>query len=135
MPSTPGAAGDHDKGEMMLKRAVLAAALVAGVGVGLAACGGGGDNEGAATGSTAATSTGAGTATKGGTYRVEVSDFGFTNGFDPTGEYLGLAWDYYFDDGQGRAVSVDARAILEALRKVYGADALVRELVNRGNRP
>jgi hypothetical protein len=42
-----------------------------------------------------------------------------------------LAWDYYFTDEQGRAVSVDARAILEALRKVYSADALVRELTGR----
>jgi V8-like Glu-specific endopeptidase len=47
------------------------------------------------------------------------------------GNIQSLAWDYYFDDEQGRAMSVDARAILEALRKVYGADALVRELTAR----
>jgi len=59
---------------------------------------------------------------------------------DRAGDFVGivfdgnihsLAWDYYFTDEQGRAVSVDARAILEALRKVYGADALVRELTGR----
>jgi Peptidase S46 len=59
---------------------------------------------------------------------------------DRAGDFVGivfdgnihsLAWDYYFDDEQGRAVSVDARAILEALLKVYGADALVRELTAR----
>jgi len=33
-----------------------------------------------------------------------------------------------FTDERGRSVSVDARGILEALRKVYGADGLVREL-------
>lgn len=31
----------------------------------------------------------------GGTLRAEVADFGFTGAFDPTGEYLGLAWSYY----------------------------------------
>jgi hypothetical protein len=39
-----------------------------------------------------------------------------------------LAWDYYFDDARGRAVSVDSRGILEALLKVYGAHALAEEL-------
>jgi hypothetical protein len=29
-----------------------------------------------------------------------------------------------------RALSVDSRGILEAMRKVYGVDALVNELVN-----
>jgi peptide/nickel transport system substrate-binding protein len=36
-----------------------------------------------------------GTALKGGTYRTAVSDFGFTNAFDPTGEYAVLAWNFY----------------------------------------
>lgn len=31
----------------------------------------------------------------GGTLRAEIADFGFTGAFDPTGEYLGLAWSYY----------------------------------------
>ncbi len=44
------------------------------------------------------------------------------------GNIQSLAWNYYFSDEQGRSVAVDARGILEALRKVYGADGLVREL-------
>jgi hypothetical protein len=44
------------------------------------------------------------------------------------GNIHSLAWDYYFTDEKGRSVSVDSRAILEALRKVYEADALVGEL-------
>jgi hypothetical protein len=47
------------------------------------------------------------------------------------GNIHSLAWDYYFSDERGRSVSVDARGIVEALRKVYGADALVRELTAR----
>jgi hypothetical protein len=47
------------------------------------------------------------------------------------GNIQSLAWNYYFTDEQGRAVAVDARGILEALRKVYGADGLVRELTVR----
>jgi hypothetical protein len=59
---------------------------------------------------------------------------------DRAGEFVGiifdgniesLAWDYYFDDERGRAVAVDARAIVEALRKVYEAEGLVRELTGR----
>jgi peptide/nickel transport system substrate-binding protein len=56
----------------------LALALVA------AACGGddeGGDGEQQAT------------PQRGGVLRTAQTDFGFTNGFDPTGEYLGFAWD------------------------------------------
>jgi hypothetical protein len=59
---------------------------------------------------------------------------------DRAGDFVGivfdgnihsLAWNYYYDDERGRTVSVDARGILEALRKVYGADELVRELTAR----
>jgi len=59
---------------------------------------------------------------------------------DKAGEFVGiafdgniesLAWDYYFDDERGRAVAVDARGIVEALRNVYGAEALVKELTAR----
>jgi peptide/nickel transport system substrate-binding protein len=32
---------------------------------------------------------------KGGVLRAAVDDFGFTGGFDPTGEYLGAAWGIY----------------------------------------
>jgi peptide/nickel transport system substrate-binding protein len=59
----------------------LALALVA------AACGGG-DNESSTSGQQA-------TPQKGGVLRVATSDFSFTNGFDPTGEYVGSAIDLY----------------------------------------
>ncbi len=36
-----------------------------------------------------------GTAQKGGVYRTALSNFDFTQGFDPTAEYLGLAFDMY----------------------------------------
>jgi hypothetical protein len=42
-----------------------------------------------------------------------------------------LAWDYFYTDEKARCVSVDVRGIVEALRSVYGADALVRELTGR----
>jgi peptide/nickel transport system substrate-binding protein len=60
----------------------LALALVA------AACGGG-DDEGGGGGEQAATPE------KGGVLRTAISDFGFTNGFDPTGEYVAVAIDLY----------------------------------------
>jgi hypothetical protein len=59
---------------------------------------------------------------------------------DRSGDFVGivfdgniqsLAWDYFFTDEQGRAVAVDARAIVEALRSVYGADGLVKEILGR----
>jgi peptide/nickel transport system substrate-binding protein len=53
----------------------------------LAAACGGGNNK-------AATPSG-GTAQKGGVYRTAISNFDFTQGFDPTAEYLGLAFDFY----------------------------------------
>ncbi|QDT54118.1 Peptidase S46 [Caulifigura coniformis] len=42
----------------------------------------------------------------------------------------GLALDVGYTDKQCRAVSVDARAIVESLKKVYGAQALVDEMTN-----
>lgn len=54
------------------------------------------------------------------------------------GEFIGiifdgnidtLVWNYAFSDTRARSVSVDVRGILEAMRKVYGADALARELL------
>lgn len=56
-----------------------------------AACGGG-DDDGADTGSE---TTDEGEAIKGGTFRILTDDFGFTGAFDPAGEYLGSAWGYY----------------------------------------
>jgi hypothetical protein len=47
------------------------------------------------------------------------------------GNIQSLPWDYAYDDAQGRAVSVDIRAILEALNKVYGAPALAAEMTRR----
>lgn len=47
------------------------------------------------------------------------------------GNLESLPWDYQFDERQGRALSVDSRAILEALKKIYGADNVVKELVKK----
>ena len=60
----------------------LALALVA------AACGGG-DDEGGGGGDQQAAPE------KGGVLRTAISDFGFTNGFDPTGEYVAIAFTLY----------------------------------------
>jgi peptide/nickel transport system substrate-binding protein len=74
-------------------------ALVASLALIAAGCGG--DEEGGETGATGATSaTGATGATgaeftQGGVVREELTDFGFTGAFDPTGEYLGTAWSWY----------------------------------------
>jgi hypothetical protein len=46
------------------------------------------------------------------------------------GNIQSLPWDFAYDDRQGRAVSVDSRAILESIRKIYHAGALADELVN-----
>jgi hypothetical protein len=40
-----------------------------------------------------------------------------------------LPWNFAYSDKQGRAVSVDARGIQEALRMIYGATALADELM------
>ncbi len=42
-----------------------------------------------------------------------------------------LVLDFAYDDRLARAVSVDSRAIVEALRSVYQADALAKELTGR----
>lgn len=47
------------------------------------------------------------------------------------GNRYSFAWDTIFSAERGRAVSVDVRAIVEALRKVYDAGPLVEELVGR----
>ncbi|MFM7749724.1 MAG: S46 family peptidase, partial [Opitutaceae bacterium] len=51
------------------------------------------------------------------------------------GNIQSLVGDFAYEDVQARAISVDCRAIIAALRKVYGADALADELLagRRGN--
>lgn len=44
------------------------------------------------------------------------------------GNAQSLSWDFLYDDKQGRAIATDSRAILEAIRKIYHADALADEL-------
>lgn len=44
------------------------------------------------------------------------------------GNLQSLVWDYSFTDKQGRAIAVHSAAILEVLRNVYGAKALLAEL-------
>ena len=44
------------------------------------------------------------------------------------GNIQSLVLDFYYNDRQSRAVQVDSRGIIEALRKIYGADALANEL-------
>jgi len=44
------------------------------------------------------------------------------------GNIHSLGGDYWYDERLNRAVSVHSGAILEALRNIYGADALVKEL-------
>lgn len=67
-----------------MKKSLAAVALVMSLGLVAAACGGNGEDGG-----------GGGGATQGGVLRESLTDFGFTNAFDPTGEYLGSAWAYY----------------------------------------
>jgi len=85
-----------------LRLAVLAAAVVA-LAVFVAGCG---SKDKSSSGSTTNSSSNSGSAVsksydngspeKGGTYRVGwEQSFGFTNNFDPTGEYLGNAWGIY----------------------------------------
>jgi hypothetical protein len=45
------------------------------------------------------------------------------------GNIQSLVGDFAYEDTQARALSVDCRAILEAMKKVYHADALVAELL------
>jgi hypothetical protein len=51
------------------------------------------------------------------------------------GNMQSLPWRYLYDDGTGRAVSVDSRGILEALQSIYGASRVVDELTARKVRP
>jgi peptide/nickel transport system substrate-binding protein len=62
--------------------------LALALGLVAAACGGGNDNNGSTGGNQA-------TPQKGGVLRTATSGFAFTNGFDPTGEYVASAIDLY----------------------------------------
>jgi hypothetical protein len=44
------------------------------------------------------------------------------------GNIQSLAWNFVFDDRQGRSVHVDSRGIIEALQRIYDATGLVDEL-------
>ncbi len=47
------------------------------------------------------------------------------------GNIYSLIGDFYYDETTNRAVAVDARAIIEALSKIYNSDSLVKELTGR----
>ena len=47
------------------------------------------------------------------------------------GNLQSLPWDYQFDDRQGRALAVHSAGILDAVRKVYKADDVVKELTGK----
>ena len=68
-----------------MKKHLFAVSLVLSLGLVATACGGGGGGGG----------TSPEPSVKGGVLRESLTDFGFTNAFDPTGEYLGSAWGYY----------------------------------------
>jgi len=74
-----------------MKKQLMVVAFVASLALVVTACGGGGGGTTGPTGGTGAT----GGIPTGGILREETTDFGFTNAFDPTGEYLGAAWAYY----------------------------------------
>ena len=46
------------------------------------------------------------------------------------GNLSSLVLDFAYEDVRARALSVDCRAIIESMKKVYGVDALVQELLN-----
>lgn len=71
----------------MKRRTILAITSLIVLALVAAACGGSGDSS--------SSSASGGQATKGGTIREELQEFGWTSGFDPTGEYLGTAWSLY----------------------------------------
>ena len=57
-----------------------------------------------------------------------VNEAGEFVGIDFDNNIQSLAWDFAYDDRQGRTVCVDSAAILEALDRIYDAKALLDEL-------
>lgn len=51
------------------------------------------------------------------------------------GNIQSLPWDFVYDDTIGRAIQVDSRGILEALRDIYGANSLADELTGKAHPP
>ncbi|HWL94587.1 MAG TPA: S46 family peptidase [Phycisphaerae bacterium] len=51
------------------------------------------------------------------------------------GNIHSLVWDFQFDETRGRALAVHSNAIIEALRKIYDAEALANEIQNARNAP
>ncbi|HET8666814.1 MAG TPA: S46 family peptidase [Terriglobales bacterium] len=45
------------------------------------------------------------------------------------GNIYSNAWNFAYEDEYGRSIQVDSRGIMEALRKIYGANALADELM------
>ncbi len=58
-----------------------------------------------------------------------INQYGELVGLIFDGNIHSIIWDFGFDSVQGRATSVHSAGILEALRSIYGAEGLVRELV------
>ena len=50
------------------------------------------------------------------------------------GNIHSLVWNFLYDDEKGRAIAVHSQGILEALTKIYQADALVKELRGKSGR-
>jgi len=79
-------------------RRVGLAVTLAAITLAVAGCGGedsAGGGEGASPVADRAGAFTAGEPRAGGTYRLAQTDFGFTDGFDPSGEYIGTAWNIY----------------------------------------
>src|SRR6266581_5737316 len=51
------------------------------------------------------------------------------------GNIQSLPWNFVYDDSIGRAIHVDSRGILEAVRHIYGAGPLADELLGKNARP
>jgi peptide/nickel transport system substrate-binding protein len=77
------------------RRFALIALLALVLALAASACGGGDDGASGTGASTDTGQSGGGAVTKGGIYRISSTQFNYTGGFDPTGEYLGTAFALY----------------------------------------